>query len=450
MANFPIVVTLVFAISIAASISMMMSLSTFSKEMDEDNDLHYYDNYEVLKMDVVKMAKDSDIWAISAIVAQSASLIFYLIVNQMGTFQNNKNISLEKIFNALIVFVMYGTHLPVVGMMLLIVCGMAPNDETKYKQHVNYAGDDGNADLPSLDEDSLVLMQFGMSLSLVVIGAAIAGTHLINHAHVKDDFGGTKGVMQYIAYLVSLMFVAVGAMFHFNIDVNKGEFCDITESQFKTYNTLRDMSAGLFVCILVEVIGSIAWNAWRKWGSTGYDHPDSKPFCSKEWILFYGAHFICLLKYGFMFAVLYSYAMSSTTYPCLIESAHAVDAGIVLAWACWPCTLAWLHMHSQHRSGNLMCTPFETLVLRAINRGGRTAGAIAHRMRANVTDVEFALLQLHSLGSIKRLCNVLHVYVTKTCETDCAAKPVQRRNTRRDRRIRGLLVHPRTSRPKRK
>jgi hypothetical protein len=207
---------------------------------------------------------------------------------------------------------------------------MSPADHV-YKQHVDYAGAPGVAvaDLPSLDEDAQVLMQFGLALSLVVVGGAIAGTHLVNHAHVKDDFGGKKGVLQYIAYLISLMLIAVGALFHFNVDVRKGKLCDVSAGQFDTYKTLRDMSVPLFVCIILEVVASIAWNVWRKTNDMEYDHPQDKKMCSKAWLLFYGGHFLGLLKYVFMFLVLYSYAMSATTYPCLIENADAVDAGVM-------------------------------------------------------------------------------------------------------------------------
>jgi hypothetical protein len=331
MPDFPIVVTLVYATSIVASIVMMMSLDTFSKEVHEPTQLSYYDNYDVLKMKVTKMAKDADVWAISAIVLQSASLIFYLTVNKMGTFKDNAHDKLSKMFNALIVFVMYGTHIPVVAMMLLIVCGMSPVNNV-FKVHSTYQNsstDSKPADLPSLEEDAEVLMQFGLALSLVVVGAAIAGTHLVNHAHVKDDFGGKKGVLQYIVYLLSLMLIAVGAIFHFTVNIHRGEHCDVSVGQFDTYTALRDMSAPLFVCAILEFIASIAWNVWRKVHDMEYEHPEVKKMCSKEWIMFYGGHFLGLLKYAFMFLVLYSYAMSATTYPCLIENEDAVEAGLI-------------------------------------------------------------------------------------------------------------------------
>jgi hypothetical protein len=121
--DFPIVVTLVYATSIVAGIVMMMSLDTFSKEMDSKSKLPYYDGYEVLKMKVTKMAKDADIWAITAIVVQSASLVLYLTINKMGTFKEDAHTKLRKLFNAMIVLGMYATHLPVVAMVLLIVCG---------------------------------------------------------------------------------------------------------------------------------------------------------------------------------------------------------------------------------------------------------------------------------------------------------------------------------------
>jgi hypothetical protein len=326
--GFPVVVTLVYAVSIAASIVMMMSFDTFHKEVDPKLKLHYYEGYEALKIKVTKLAKDADIWAISAIALQSASLVFYLTVHQMETFKDNAHEKLQKVFNGLIVFVMYGTHIPVVGMLLLIMCGMSPEDHV-YKKHVAYADNNEAApNFPSLDEDAQVLMQFGLALSLVVVCAAIAGTHLVNHAHVKDDFGGKKGVLQYSAYLISLLAVAIGALFHFRIDVHKSELCHISAGEFDTYNTLRDMSIPLFICIFTEIVASIAWNVWRK-RSGAYEHPVDKPMFSKAWFLFYGAHFLCMLKYVFLFLVLYSYAMTATTYPCLIENADAVDAGVM-------------------------------------------------------------------------------------------------------------------------